>query len=106
MNDAPLFKLAHSLAGIGMDYSTAGLKDHVLKGQSHAHRILTGHGNERFHNYQEITEFTWFLLARSADKNCFLIATAEVDFRKIYQGRDWEFEFDRTISRIVEMSQV
>ena len=43
--DAPFFRLAHSLASIGMDYSTAVLKSHVLKGQSHAHRILTGRGS-------------------------------------------------------------
>ena len=53
----------------------------------------------------EARRFIW-LVDALYDKNCFLIATAEVDFRKIYQGRDWEFEFDRTISRIVEMSQV
>jgi cell division protein ZapE len=40
------------------------------------------------------------------DKNCFLVATSEVDFKDLYQGNDWEFEFDRTISRIIEMSQI
>ena len=53
----------------------------------------------------EARRFIW-LVDALYDKNCFLIATAKVDFRKIYQGRDWEFEFDRTISRIVEMSQM
>ena len=53
----------------------------------------------------EARRFIW-LIDALYDKNCFLLATAEVDFRKIYQGHDWGFEFDRTISRIVEMSQV
>ena len=49
--------------------------------------------------------FIW-LVDALYDKNCFLIATADADFRKLYQGNDWDFEFDRTVSRIVEMSQV
>ena len=33
--------------------------------------------------------------------------SAEIEgMKKIYQGEEWEFEFQRTISRIVEMSQV
>ena len=74
--DAAFFKLAHSLAAIGMDYSTASLKAHVVKGQAHAHRILTSTTErpQRFNSYQEICEFTWFLLARSADKSCFLMS--------------------------------
>jgi cell division protein ZapE len=53
----------------------------------------------------ETRRFIW-LIDALYDKNCFLIANAEADFRKIYQGEEWEFEFQRTISRIVEMSQV
>ena len=53
----------------------------------------------------ETRRFIW-LIDALYDKNCFLIANAETDFRKIYQGEEWEFEFQRTISRIVEMSQV
>jgi hypothetical protein len=71
--DAPFLKLAHSLVAIGMDYSSAGLSQHVLKGQAHAQRILMG-TNQKFRSFQEICEFTWFLLARSADKNCFFLS--------------------------------
>ncbi len=53
----------------------------------------------------ETRRFIW-LIDALYDKNCFLIANAETDFRNIYQGEEWEFEFQRTISRIVEMSQV
>jgi cell division protein ZapE len=40
------------------------------------------------------------------DKNCFLIANANADFSDIYTGEHWKFEFQRTISRITEMSQL
>ena len=40
------------------------------------------------------------------DKNCFLIANANADFSDIYMGEHWKFEFQRTISRITEMSQL
>lgn len=53
----------------------------------------------------ETRRFIW-LIDALYDKNCFLIACAESDFRNIYQGQEWEFEFQRTVSRIVEMSQV
>ncbi len=36
----------------------------------------------------------------------FLIATSEVDIKKLYTGTEWKFEFSRTISRLLEMSQV
>ena len=53
----------------------------------------------------EARRFIW-LIDALYDKNCFLVATSEVDFKDLYQGKDWEFEFDRTISRIIEMSQI
>ena len=53
----------------------------------------------------EARRFIW-LIDALYDKKCFLIASSVVDFRELYQGKDWEFEFDRTVSRIIEMSQV
>ncbi len=70
MEDASFIKLAHNLAAIGMDYCTHGLRAHVLAGQSHFNRIMASGGG--FESPRQVTEFTWFLLARSADKNCFL----------------------------------
>ena len=52
----------------------------------------------------EARRFIW-LIDALYDKKCFLVATSDVDFKDLYQGNDWEFEFDRTISRIIEMSQ-
>jgi cell division protein ZapE len=53
----------------------------------------------------ETRRFIW-LIDALYDKNCFLIASAEKNFREVYQGEEWEFEFQRTISRITEMSQL
>jgi cell division protein ZapE len=53
----------------------------------------------------ETRRFIW-LIDALYDKNCFLIANAEVKFKDLYQGNEWGFEFQRTISRITEMSQL
>ena len=53
----------------------------------------------------ETRRFIW-LVDALYDKNCFLIANANADFSDIYKGEHWKFEFQRTISRITEMSQI
>ena len=53
----------------------------------------------------ETRRFIW-LIDALYDKNCFLIANAEVSFKDLYQGDEWDFEFQRTISRITEMSRL
>ena len=53
----------------------------------------------------ETRRFIW-LVDALYDKNCFLIANANSDFSDIYTGEHWKFEFQRTISRITEMSQL
>ena len=53
----------------------------------------------------ETRRFIW-LIDALYDKNCFLIANANADFSNIYIGEHWKFEFQRTISRITEMSQL
>ena len=52
----------------------------------------------------ETRRFIW-LVDALYDKNCFLIAIASTDFKEIYNGEHWKFEFERTLSRITEMSQ-
>ena len=52
----------------------------------------------------ETRRFIW-LIDALYDKGCFLIAIASKDFKGIYTGEHWKFEFKRTISRITEMSQ-
>ena len=53
----------------------------------------------------EARRFIW-LIDALYDRKCFLIATSEVDIKKLYTGTEWKFEFSRTISRLLEMSQV
>ena len=53
----------------------------------------------------ESRRFIW-LIDALYDRKCFLIATSEVDIKKLYTGTEWKFEFSRTISRLLEMSQV
>ena len=53
----------------------------------------------------ESRRFIW-LIDALYDRKCFLIATSEVDIQKLYFGTEWKFEFNRTISRLLEMSQV
>jgi len=53
----------------------------------------------------ESRRFMW-LIDALYDRKCFLIATSEVDIKKLYTGTEWKFEFSRTISRLLEMSQV
>ena len=53
----------------------------------------------------ESRRFIW-LIDALYDRKCFLIATSGVDIKKLYTGTEWKFEFSRTISRLLEMSQV
>jgi cell division protein ZapE len=53
----------------------------------------------------ETRRFIW-LIDALYDKNCFLIASSQTSFIKLYKGKEWEFEFQRTVSRITEMTQL
>ncbi|MDA7579096.1 cell division protein ZapE [Alphaproteobacteria bacterium] len=59
--------------------------------------------NDKMRN--ETRRFIW-LIDALYDKNCFLIASSQTNFTKIYKGQEWEFEFQRTVSRITEMTQL
>ena len=37
------------------------------------------------------------------ERRCVLICSSDSPIEKIYEGSDWNFEFDRTISRLIEM---
>jgi len=53
----------------------------------------------------ETRRFIW-LIDALYDKNCFLIASSQTNFATLYNGQEWEFEFQRTVSRITEMTQL
>ena len=48
--------------------------------------------------------FMW-LIDALYDRGRFLIASADTDIADLYQGYQWQFEFERTASRLGEMTQ-
>jgi len=48
--------------------------------------------------------FMW-LIDALYDRGRFLIASADADIANLYQGYQWQFEFERTASRLGEMTQ-
>ena len=53
----------------------------------------------------EARRFMW-LVDALYDRGRFLIASAEAEMEQIYTGNQWAFEFDRTISRLSEMTRL
>ena len=53
----------------------------------------------------EARRFIW-LIDALYDRKCFLLASAELEIKKIYTGEQWKFEFERTSSRLIEMSRM
>ena len=53
----------------------------------------------------EARRFMW-LVDALYDRGRFLIASADADMDAIYTGNQWAFEFDRTVSRLSEMTRV
>ena len=54
-------------------------------------------------NRNESRRFIWLTDALYEAK-CFLICCAEKPINEIYIGNDWKFEFDRTKSRLIELT--
>ena len=54
-------------------------------------------------NRNESRRFIW-LTDALYEARCFLICSAEKPINKIYSGNDWKFEFDRTKSRLIELT--
>ena len=48
--------------------------------------------------------FMW-LIDALYDRGRFLIASADANIADLYQGYQWQFEFERTASRLGEMTQ-
>ena len=53
----------------------------------------------------EARRFIW-LVDALYDRKCFLMCTSQKEIKKIYQGDQWKFEFERTSSRLIEMSRI
>ena len=52
----------------------------------------------------EARRFMW-LIDALYDRGRFVVASAEVDMQSLYTGQVWAFEFDRTLSRLSEMTR-
>ena len=55
-------------------------------------------------NRNEARRFIW-LIDALYDADCFLICTSERSINNLYKGKDWSFEFNRTASRLTEMTK-
>ena len=53
----------------------------------------------------EARRFMW-LIDALYDRGRFIVASAACDMDRLYQGQQWAFEFDRTLSRLSEMSRI
>tara|TARA_B100000131_G_scaffold314837_2_gene352298 strand:- start:1526 stop:2587 length:1062 start_codon:yes stop_codon:yes gene_type:complete len=53
----------------------------------------------------ESRRFMW-LIDALYDRKCFILASADEEIKKIYVGNQWKFEFERTSSRLLEMSRI
>ena len=53
----------------------------------------------------ESRRFMW-LIDALYDRKCFILANADEEIKKIYVGNQWKFEFERTSSRLLEMSRI
>ena len=53
----------------------------------------------------EARRFIW-LIDALYDSGCFVICSSEKPINQLYTGNDWKFEFDRTASRLIEMTKL
>ena len=53
----------------------------------------------------ESRRFMW-LIDALYDRKCFLLANAKEEIKNIYVGNQWKFEFERTSSRLLEMTRI
>ncbi len=53
----------------------------------------------------ESRRFMW-LIDALYDRKCFILAIADEEIKRIYVGNQWKFEFERTSSRLLEMSRI
>ena len=52
----------------------------------------------------EARRFMW-LIDALYDRGRFVVASAQADMASLYSGDAWAFEFDRTLSRLQEMTR-
>ena len=81
-----------------------GARDYLAIAGRFAGLVLSGVPNFTDENDHVARRFMW-LIDALYDRGRFLIASADADIADLYQGRQWKFEFARTLSRLGEMTQ-
>ena len=81
-----------------------GARDYLAIAGRFAGLVLSGVPNFTDENDHVARRFMW-LIDALYDRGRFLIASADADIADLYQGYQWQFEFERTASRLGEMTQ-
>ena len=81
-----------------------GARDYLAIAGRFAGLVLSGVPNFTDENDHVARRFMW-LIDALYDRGRFLIASADADIADLYQGYQWKFEFERTASRLGEMTQ-
>ncbi len=81
-----------------------GARDYLAIAGRFAGLVLSDVPNFTDENDHVARRFMW-LIDALYDRGRFLIASADADIADLYQGYQWQFEFERTASRLGEMTQ-
>lgn len=101
-------KVAHNIAFVTFDELCAvplGARDYVALADRLTGLFITHIPQMDDALQNEARRFMW-LIDALYDRRRFIVASAETEMDKIYQGRQWAFEFERTTSRLSEMSRL
>ena len=81
-----------------------GARDYLAIAGRFAGLVLSGVPKFTDKNDHVARRFMW-LIDALYDRGRFLIASADADIAELYKGHQWKFEFERTASRLREMTQ-
>ena len=101
-------KVAHNIAYASFDELCAvplAARDYVAIADRLTGLFLTDIPKLGDDLQNEARRFMW-LIDALYDRGRFIVASAEADMSALYHGQQWAFEFDRTLSRLSEMSRI
>lgn len=101
-------RVAHNIAFVNFQQLCAvplGARDYVALADRLTGLFITDIPQMGDALQNEARRFMW-LIDAFYDRRRFIVASAESEMDKIYQGRQWAFEFERTTSRLSEMSRL
>ena len=101
-------KVAHNIAFASFDSLCAvplAARDYVAIADRLTGLFITDIPSLGNDQQNEARRFMW-LIDALYDRGRFVVASARDDMGKLYQGDVWAFEFDRTLSRLSEMTRI